>query len=502
MISRRNLLKTLPLLPMTSWLSALPPQQTAPSDAPNILIMLFDTWSAPHLSLLGYERDTTPHINALADKAIVYHRHYATAHFTTPATSPLLTSSDPWQHRAFHLRGSMHPRVLDQNFLAMLQQNGYTTLAQTQNGLAQILLRQIESALDSHLPMDMWSLFNGTMPSIWFDMFDDDGQLLSLAQDSLYSTQRGSLISSLLAQTRDSLQVRRLLEQHAEQYPEGFPAFSDHSNYFLLDQVLDGVADRVTGLPQPFAAYFHLMPPHTPYRPRAEFIGRFNNDGYPFPQKPQHPFENAPFTQEELASWNQIYDEFIAYVDFEFGRLYAQLQASGVLDNTILILTSDHGELFERGISGHTSKLLYDGVIHIPLVIFMPDGTERIDIHDLTSCLDIAPTIRHWLGLPPDERHAGTILPPYTTGDSDRSLFALNAKENSKFTALTKGTVALMRGPYKLMHFVGEEEDAPLYELYNLEEDPHELNDIYQTEKGVADVMTQQLQAKLDETNK
>ena len=73
--------------------------------APNVIILVFDTLSARHLSLQGYQRLTTPNLIRFAEKATVYHRHYAAGNFTSPGTASLLTGMHPWTHRAFEQAG-------------------------------------------------------------------------------------------------------------------------------------------------------------------------------------------------------------------------------------------------------------------------------------------------------------------------------------------------------------------------------------------------------------
>ena len=77
----------------------------------------------------------------------------------------------------------------------------------------------------------------------------------------------------------------------------------------------------------------------------------------------------------------QTYDEFIANLDYEFGRLLDYLEEIGLLGSSYLILTSDHGELFERGHRGHNTPLLFEPLLRVPLVISSPGQEERKDIH-------------------------------------------------------------------------------------------------------------------------
>jgi arylsulfatase A-like enzyme len=108
-LTRREFIKLAGLLPLN--IAALPgglPQIGDPSTArQNVLVLVFDAWSAANISLYGYPRQTTPNLERLASKAIVYHNHYAGSHFTTPGTASLLTGTTPWTHQAFNFNATM-----------------------------------------------------------------------------------------------------------------------------------------------------------------------------------------------------------------------------------------------------------------------------------------------------------------------------------------------------------------------------------------------------------
>src|SRR6266508_3062077 len=104
-ISRRDFLKSVSLYVMgllgLSIQPGLKRLNDVAGDTPNVIILVFDTLSARHLSLYGYSRLTSPNLTRFADRAIVYHRHYAAGNFTSPGTASLLTGTYPWTHRAF-----------------------------------------------------------------------------------------------------------------------------------------------------------------------------------------------------------------------------------------------------------------------------------------------------------------------------------------------------------------------------------------------------------------
>ena len=103
-INRRDFLKLTALLTLASsslvhTLNSVA-AQTGKITQPNILIIVFDVLSALHLPLYGYPRDTAPNISRFAQKATVFHNHYAGGNYTTPGTASLLTGALPWSHRA------------------------------------------------------------------------------------------------------------------------------------------------------------------------------------------------------------------------------------------------------------------------------------------------------------------------------------------------------------------------------------------------------------------
>jgi arylsulfatase A-like enzyme len=144
-----------------------------------------------------------------------------------------------------------------------------------------------------------------------------------------------------------------------DQFPLGLPG---ESLKISLKVTFDYFIEHLQEIPQPHILYLHVFPPHLPYRPSKEFYKSFVGDGYKAPKKPKELFidySNKP-KDADLDLTRRIYDEFIMYCDQQFGEFYSGLEKSGRLDDTLLILTSDHGELNERGINGHGTESLFE----------------------------------------------------------------------------------------------------------------------------------------------
>jgi arylsulfatase A-like enzyme len=200
---------------------------------------------------------------------------------------------------------------------------------------------------------------------------------------------------------------------------------------------MDGVMGMLDESLVPSFVYLHLLPPHTPYVPTRQFQGMFDDGWTPTPKK-RHPLSTR-VPDERLNARRQTYDEFIANLDMELGRLLDHMQQTGLLDNSYVIVTSDHGEFFERGVHGHSTRLLFEPVIRVPLLISVPGQRERKDISMLTSNIDLLPTMMHIAGLPIPDWCEGQVLPGLGGDETpDRSAYVVEAKKNPAYQPLEK----------------------------------------------------------------
>jgi choline-sulfatase len=270
-----------------------------------------------------------------------------------------------------------------------------------------------------------------------------------------------------------------------------------------LETATQAVGKKLTDIPQPFLAYFHFLPPHAPYRTSKEFYNAFEGDGYKPAEKPVNIFGRD--INNVLPRRRKDYDEFILYCDQEFGKLYAHLESSGLLENTLLILTSDHGEMNERGMSGHMYEALYQPIVRIPLMIFEPGRQEGMDIYESTSAIDLLPTLSHLTGKSNPNWAEGVVLPPFNATDSipNRNIYALRASHNDQYAPLTIASTMLLKENYKLHYYFGlpEVSSDGLVRLYDVKSDPEEMSDLVQSKPDVAAELLNELKNKLKEVN-
>jgi arylsulfatase A-like enzyme len=168
------------------------------------------------------------------------------------------------------------------------------------------------------------------------------------------------------------------------------------------------------------------------------------------------------------------------------------------------VLTSDHGELFERGINGHSTDVLYEPVVRVPLMIFEPGRTTGMDIYDYTSAIDVLPTLTHVTGEKVPDWTEGVILPPFApTAMPDRNVYVLRAAKNGKYDPLTVATVALVRDGYKLHRYFGYDETPGdgLVKLYDIKSDPEEMTDLAVTKRETTAELLNEINLKLKEVD-
>ncbi len=341
------------------------------------------------------------------------------------------------------------------------------------------------------------------------DYFPSDHNAAFLGERTITRGQRGQDLQlpsttfiSALHRVWRTHEKQSLRVEYQKEFPRGLPSTNAGPIQYLLEDATDWVQQQISAAPQPFMGYFHFLPPHEPYNPHKDFINIFTDEWQPV-MKPEHHFSQG-LTQNELIRKRKNYDEYIAYADAEFGKLVDFMRKNGLLDNTILVLTSDHGEMFERGILEHITPTLYEPITRVPLIISRPGQNKRVDVDSPTSCTDLLPTLLRAAGKPVPDWTDGQILPTFTNDevDSERSIFTVESKSNPKSSPLTKGTVAMVKDRYKLVHYFGYDDFDDQFEMYDLENDPEELEDLYLESNTLAGDLKVELLAAVEEANK
>jgi len=467
---------------------------------PNVIILLFDTLSAKYMSLYDYPRNTTPNIDRFAKKAIVYHNHYTAGNFTTPATASILTGTYPWYHRALHMRGSILSRHTQKNIFRLIPSNIYK-VAYTHNLLAFSLLSQLRDSIDYFKkPRDL-ALYD---PQYSDQLFPSDYNVSLLSENAILRGNKNlnptSPLMSLMYINHVYVNKTNIMNEIGSTFPRGIPQIDNM--FFILEDFYDWMLDEITKLPHPFLMYIHLIPPHGPYNTRRDFKDIFEDDYEPI-SKPEHFFSQG-YGNEHLNNLRRDYDEYLAYADNQFGRLYSFMEDNGIFDTSYVIFTSDHGELFERGIHGHLTQTLFESILRVPLIISKPRQDKREDVYNPTSSVDILPTLMHLYNQPIPEWCEGDVLPNFSAVplQVDREIYTVEAKSNPKYGSLKKASIALQKGDYKLVRYMGYPGYHNEFECFNIKQDPDELNNIFSLENKAVGELIKIMDLKLSEVNR
>jgi len=380
-----------------------------PSEKPNVILISIDSLRADHLGTYGYSRATSPNIDALADESVVFENAVSTTSWTLPAHISMLTSRFSEAHGVTGAGNSLANSAT--TLPEIFQENGYATAA----------------VVSGPFLNRRFGFSQG------FDAYDDETVSFAAINDS-----HQGVTSPLTHQ--------RALE------------------------ILDHVADK------PFFLFLHYWDVHYDYAPPSPYDGMFD-PGYSGDITANSFIHNDEIRRDmdprDLEHVVALYDGEIAYTDFYLGELFDELKRLDLWDNTMIVLTSDHGdEFFEHGNKGHRNTL-YGELLDVPLIVKLPQnrrGGQRVS--NLAGIVDIAPTMLDVAGLPPLEGGNGGSL-----------LARMNESEESMgrvyFADVDRRLKSVVAGRTKLIaHWRRESGEEMAVELYDLNRDPAEQLDL------------------------
>jgi arylsulfatase A-like enzyme len=214
---------------------------------------------------------------------------------------------------------------------------------------------------------------------------------------------------------------------------------------------------------EPWGVYVNFQMTHFPYKLPPGARGPFA-PATPDPKT----FRYLSYPESELESAQNRYDNALRYVDEQVGQLYDALVKSDQIDNTIIVLTSDHGELFhQHGMVTH-GRSLYEAEARVPLLIHWPSTVRPRASDAPVSHLDILPTLAELIGVAPHPAFQGESFAEPELVDPERKAIFLNIQG-------MRTVEGIVCWPYKLIK--ARQQRHP--ELYDLSRDPREQEDLF-----------------------
>ena len=399
----------------------------------NLLLITIDTTRSDGLTCLGGRSDTTPNIDKLAERSVLFERAYSATNVTKPAHLSIMTGQRSIEHGVFNNQVLIPKGVLA--LPAMMQAAGY----QTAGFVGAIQLGEQTG----------WQGFD----------------VIQGPADSKVQDVAESVANSALAWLR-------------------------HRGK------------------RPFFLWTHFFDPHTLYIPPKKFARPFYKLDWRSGKGPKIS-DNKWFKDWEYGAmrlWIEgitdpryatgMYAGELAYVDSQIARLLDYLEQAGLDEETVIVLTADHGEHFgEHGIF-YDHAGLYDTALHIPLIIHLPGASEGLRSQELVTQLDLLPTVAELFKLPKPPGGDGQSLVPILRGSQlegpgERTLIFESAHNHQ---------IAIRKNDWKLIWSINQEhrflESDP--ELFNLADDPGELNNLVDEHPEIVAELRPQIEAWIE----
>ncbi len=400
--------------------------ESPPEKPENVIIVVVDALRSDKLGCYGSEAGLTPEIDALAENSVLFSAAYSNATFTFPSTASLFTSTQPPVHRVTHDpdREEMLRRISDAYVMLpeVYKAAGYTTGLLTFPGWVSPTANYMQGV------------------DVKAESERSDTALLELAEE--------------------------FIREHGDQPFFLYLHFIDMHDYWFPQYLFDGVDPDALGL-SPGLMSLADMPIPKAYETLAKVLN-----------------QPGGLTDRDLEHLQSVYDRRLRETDRVIGELARTLANRGLTEETLLVITSDHGEQFlEHGKLVHGGDAFYNELIHIPFVVSNPQlFPERITASTPMTSIDFGPTLLDFMDLDIPEVFQGESLADRY--DDDRVVFATDGRT---WKALNR------EWSYISSETLGREE------LYNLVSDPGEHDDLVEQEPEMVVIGRRQVQQAMAE---
>jgi choline-sulfatase len=415
---------------------------------PNILIVMADQLTPGALAMYGNRVTRTPHLDRLAENGVVFESAYCNSPLCAPARYSLLTGQLPSTHGGYDNAAALSPEAV--TYAHYLRHAGYRTiLAGKMHFIGADQLHGFEERLTTDIyPADFTWTPDWRHPEVRPSWYHNMGSV----------TEAGPCVRTNQLDYDDEV-------VHAARQK-------------LFDLARD--ADN-----RPFCMTVSLTHPHDPYAIADEYWDLYDDADIDPPRVPHTPgnedahsrrlrgvidIARDPVDAAQVRAARRAYYGAVSYVDEQLGRLLRVLEQTGQRDNTIVVFTSDHGDMLgERNL--WYKMHFFEPAARVPLLVHAPGRFAARRVKESVSSVDLLPTLLDLAQANADHPHdhAGRSLLPHLQGQGGH--------DDVDAEYLAEGALApivmLRRGPYKFIHSPADPD-----QLYHLDTDPDELHNL------------------------
>lgn len=348
---------------------------------PNILLIVMDSVRSSNLSCYGYYRATTPNIDRFAREAVLFEKAISEGCWTLPVHTSLFTGLYPLNHGLTISKSALpehHPTLAQ-----LLRENGYRTCCLTSNAYIS--------------PNTGLTQGFDVVEEVWRITNPRGIKRTKMSQLKVQLRKLGVLGEPLIAALSFAGRLRKILKRQKVKSDKGAALTNQLAQKWLA------TADNQ----KPFFLFINYMECHEKYNPPHPYDRKFMPDHYsPWrvlqvsPDKKQILKGSEKRKGEDLEIMTALYDGELCYLDSKIGELLDYLKSQNLLDDTVVIITSDHGDsLGEHNELGHR-MVLYEQLLHVPLIIRFPHMfTPGTRVSHLVQLTDLYPTLLEIAGV-------------------------------------------------------------------------------------------------------
>jgi arylsulfatase A-like enzyme len=427
-----------------------------------VILLSMDTVRADHLSVYGYARNTTPNLARFASGSTLYRHVLAAGDMTLPTHAAMFTGTyASWNGARFDAPAHAEPQPLSKS---------YQTIADLLSGKGYLT---VSVAANFSYFQPEFGLTRG------FAVSDSLSPVQFLSYDRDYYLRFG--VRKLLNRLHAPIDAFDLVTRRASE----------------INDAATGVLERDWDRRRPLFLFVNYMDAHCPYLPPAPYNTMFPAENLHIGSHDYYEIANdvaalrrhvKPAERDSLVAQ---YDGSIAYLDSQIGALFGRLKQMGIYDDSLIIVTSDHGEMFgERDTLGHGFSV-YRGQVDVPLIVKYPKQQAARVVEEAVGQTDLLPTILEALGYPQPEYVQGrslTATGPRTAPELVSESFAQPKliQTHARFHRVER---ALVSEKWKLISST-----AGKRELYDIFADPAEEHDLCASQSAVCEDLQHRLE--------